>query len=105
MTNAITRKPLVVSTGGGAGPYIKAPVSQLDEIRQILDSHGIRYWVSHLAISWDGAPEVINIEFGLRGDAQAIQSVLDSCSKETARDPLRRRKVLSSSNSWLKQRN
>jgi len=78
MTDAMTNKPLRVSTEGTAGPYISLPFSQLEEVRRLLDSRQIRYWVGENAISLDGAPEVVVINLGRGGDAAAVQSVLDS---------------------------
>jgi len=78
MTDAMTNKPLRVSTEGTAGPYIRLPLSQLDEVRQLLDSRRIFYWVEENAISLDGAPYVIVINLGRAGDATAVQAVLDS---------------------------
>jgi hypothetical protein len=78
MTDVTTKKPLRVSTDGTAGPYIRVPVSQLDEVRRLLDSRRIDYWVEENAISLDGAPEVAVINLGRRGDAAAVQAVLDS---------------------------
>ena len=45
MIDAMTRKRLHVSTDGGAGPYIMVPFSQLADVRQVLNNHGIRYAV------------------------------------------------------------
>ena len=54
MIDAMTRKRLHVSTDGGAGPYIMVPFSQLADVRQVLDHHGIRYAVEEDVISLDG---------------------------------------------------
>ncbi len=78
MTDAATQKPLRVSTDGTAGPYIMLPVSQLDEVRRLLDSRRIRYWVEENAISLDGGPEMTVINLGRGGDAAAVQAILDS---------------------------
>jgi hypothetical protein len=78
MTDTTTKKPLRVSTDGTAGPYVLVPVSQLDEIRRLLDSRTIRYWVEENVISLNGSPEIAVINFGRRGDAAAVQAVLDS---------------------------
>ena len=78
MTNAATKKPLRVSTDGKAGPYIMVPVSQLDEVRRLLDSRRIGYWVEENAVSLDGAPEVTVMNLGRGGDAAAVQALLDS---------------------------
>lgn len=78
MTNTTTNKPLRVSTEGTAGPYIRLPLSQLDDVRRLLDSHGIFYWASENAISLNGAPEVTVINLGRGGDAVQVQAVLDN---------------------------
>ena len=78
MTDVTTHNPMRVSTLGGVGPNIRLPYSQLDDLKQILDSHGISYWVRENAISFDGGPEYVIVNFGRNGDANAIQAVLDS---------------------------
>jgi hypothetical protein len=78
MTDAMTRKPLRVSTDGTAGPYLMLPVSQLDEVRQLLDDRGIRYWVEEDAISLDGGPETTVINLDHAADVEAIQAILDT---------------------------
>jgi hypothetical protein len=78
MTDATTKKPLRVSTDGTAGPYIMVPVIQLDEVRGLLDSRRIGYWVEEEAISLNGAPEVAVINLGRGADAAAVQVILDS---------------------------
>jgi len=78
MTEAATQKPLRVSTDGTAGPYLMVPVSQLAEVRRLLDSRRIGYWVEENAISLDGTPEIAVINLGRGGDASAVQSLLDS---------------------------
>jgi hypothetical protein len=78
MTDAATKKPIRVSTDGTAGPYIMVPVSQLDEIRRLLDGRGVSYWVEENAISLNGAPEVAVIDLGRGGDAATVQTILDS---------------------------
>ncbi len=77
MIDAITCKPLSVSTGGTAGPYLVVQVLQLDEIRRLLDQHGVRYWVGEFALSMDGGPEKTFINFGPDADARSIQAALD----------------------------
>ena len=75
--DAKTKKPLRVSTDGTAGPYIRVPVSQLDDVRRLLDGHGIGYWIGENAISFDGAPEIAVVNFGRGGDPALVQSILD----------------------------
>ena len=54
MIDAMTKKPLYVSTDGTAGPYIMVPVSQLAHLRELLEKYRIRYSVEEDAISLDG---------------------------------------------------
>ncbi len=77
MIDAITRNPLRVSTDGTAGPYIMVPVSQLDEVRQLLEKNRIRCWVEEDVISLNGAPEVAVVNLGPVADVTAIQAILD----------------------------
>jgi hypothetical protein len=78
MTDTTTRKPLYISTDGTAGPYIMVPVSQLDDLRRLLDSRHIGYWVEEDAISLNGAPEVAVVDLGRGADTAAVQAMLDS---------------------------
>ncbi|MGA2035811.1 MAG: hypothetical protein ABSG68_26490 [Thermoguttaceae bacterium] len=78
MTDTATKKPVRVSTDGTAGPYIVVPVSQLDEVRRLLDSRHIGYWVEEDVISFNGAPEEAVIDLGRGADAAAVQAILDS---------------------------
>jgi hypothetical protein len=78
MTDATTQQRLRVSTGGTAGPYVRVPVSQLEEVKALLNSNGIRFWVGENAISWDGKPEIAVINLGRGANASAVQNVLDS---------------------------
>ena len=78
MTDSTTHQPLHVSTDGTAGPYITVPVSQLDEVKRLLDAKRIRFWVEENAISWEGAPYVAVINLGREGDPDAVQAILDS---------------------------
>jgi hypothetical protein len=80
MTDTITKKPMRVSTDGTAGPYIMVPVSQLDDLRRLLDGRGVRYWVEEHAISLNGGPETTVVNLGREGDARAVQAILDSVS-------------------------
>lgn len=78
MADVATKNSLRVSTDGTAGPYIMVGVSQLDDVRRILDSRQIVYWVEENVISLNGAPEIAVINLGRRGDAAAVQAALDT---------------------------
>jgi len=78
MIDTMTQKPLRVSIDGTAGPYIDLPVSQLAEVQQLFEKHGVRYWIDEEFISLDGAPETAVVNFGRGADADAVQAILDS---------------------------
>jgi hypothetical protein len=77
MSDVVTKEPLHVSTDGTVGPYIMVPLDQLDEVRQLLDQHNIRYSVDEDAISLNGKPYVTVIDLGRGADAAAVQTILD----------------------------
>ncbi len=80
MVKVTEKKPLQVSTDGTAGPYLMLPLDEVSRVKVLLDSHGIRHFVEENAISLNGRPYVTLIDFGLRGDANRIQAILDSSS-------------------------
>ena len=53
------------------------PLGQLRRIRELLDRHAIRYWVDSQAISLDGKPAIVVVNFGRAGDASQLQALLD----------------------------
>lgn len=77
MTDATTHQRLRISTDGTAGPYIMVPVSQIDDVKRLLDDHQIRYWVEENAISVDGGPYISVVNLGREGNATAVQAILD----------------------------
>jgi hypothetical protein len=78
MTDTTTQQRLRVSTDGTAGPYIMVPLSQLSEVKRILDTRRTRYWVDENAVSVDGAPYIAVVNLGREGDAAVVQTLLDS---------------------------
>ena len=74
------KKPLRVTRDESAGPFLKVVVSQLDDVRRVLDRHGIRYWVDEQYVSFNGGPLTTVINFGRNGNADAIQGYLDSAA-------------------------
>jgi hypothetical protein len=77
MIDTTTRRPLEVSTDGGAGPYIMVPVARLDDVTALLDANKIPYWVDEEALSLDGGPEVTVINLRRGCNPSAVQSLLD----------------------------
>ncbi len=77
MIDVTTKKPLHVSNEYPPRPYIRLPFSQLNEVRRLFDSQKIDYWVDENAISVDGGPEMIYINFYRGIDVAAVQALLD----------------------------
>ena len=77
MIDQTTQMPFRVKSDEIAGPFLMLPLSQLKSVREVLDRHAIRYWVDSEAISLDGKPAKIVINFGRTGDAARIQAALD----------------------------
>lgn len=82
MIDGMTRDQLRISTDGVAGPYLMVPVAQLARVRELLDSHSVRYWVDADAISLDRKPAIAVVNFGRAGDAARIQAILDEAGDE-----------------------
>ena len=77
MKDVTTKQPLNVSTDGTVGPYIMVPVSQLDDVRRLLEHHRVRYSVDEDVISLNDEPEVAVVNLGRGGDAKGAQKILD----------------------------
>ena len=77
MIDQATGSPIRVSTDRAAGPYIRLPFSQLDELKRILGSHGISYSVRENVISLSGGPFMAVVSLGRGTDAEAVQAILD----------------------------
>jgi hypothetical protein len=77
MIDEMTKNRLRISTDGVAGPYLMVPLVQLPDVRERLARESIHHWVDSHAISLDGKPAVVVVNFGRAGDATRIQSLLD----------------------------
>jgi len=80
MIDLSTNKPLKVSTECEDLPYIMLPLEQVDDVRALLDAHGLDYSVDELAISVDGKPAltVVNLKHGT--NATVVQEILDAAA-------------------------
>jgi hypothetical protein len=78
MIDRATNEPLVVRTSQGEWPYLDVSVQQLDDLRRLLDDHGVRYFVHEDIISFNGGPEIATVNFGRKGDPQKVQTILDN---------------------------
>jgi hypothetical protein len=52
-------------------------MTKLALVRERLDRHSVRYWVDADAISLDGKPPVVVVNFGRTGDTARLQAFLD----------------------------
>ncbi len=77
MIDEMTQNLPRVSTDGTTGVYLMIPLGQLPRIRELLDGRAIRNSVDRQAISLDGKPVIVVINFGHAGDASQIQTLLD----------------------------
>jgi hypothetical protein len=77
MIDAQTRKPLRLETDEIALPLLRVPVDQLDEVRDRLNCHSIRYWVDTQMVSIDNGPYIAFVIFDRREDPARIQAILD----------------------------
>ncbi|MBX9580074.1 MAG: hypothetical protein K2X87_07160 [Gemmataceae bacterium] len=61
-----------------SGMSVSLPYARLAEVRDRLDAHGVRYWVSPVAITLGNDPEVTFVYFGQKEDPAAVRQLLDS---------------------------
>lgn len=87
MIHTTKHKPLRVEPVPNGGALLDLPQSQLDSVRYLLDAHGVEYWVSDVAISFDGGPEQRLIKFGYRTDPATVQAILDGVDRGNLADP------------------
>lgn len=77
MIDELTKNRIRVATDGIAGPYLMVPMAQLAHVREVLDRHQVRYWPDSSAVSLDGKPAIVVVNFGRAGDPARIQRLLD----------------------------
>jgi hypothetical protein len=78
MINTANQEPIRVWAETPGWPDILLPYSQLEEVRALLDRHGIRYEVEDEVISLDGGPEMATINLAHGTDPSAVQAILDA---------------------------
>lgn len=78
MNDTIRKKTLHVSTDGSAGPYAMVPVDKIENVRALLDSHDIGYWVDEDAIRVDDEPYITVVNFSKGVDTDKVRNILDS---------------------------
>jgi hypothetical protein len=75
--DAKTRKPLRIRTDEIAGSSLEVPEAQLDQVRERLNRHSIRYWVDTQMVSINNGPYIAFVNFDRREDPARIQAILD----------------------------
>lgn len=78
MIDTSTQKPLRVSTEAPERPYIRLPYDQVDELRSLLDRHGVRYRVEENISSLNGGPWIAYVNLGRGVVAEDVQAILDT---------------------------
>jgi hypothetical protein len=78
MIDTTNHRPLHVSAYGGAAPYIIVPMTQLDQVKAVLDANAVRYWVDDEALSVDGKPWRTFVNLGQETSPAFVQGLLDS---------------------------
>jgi hypothetical protein len=76
MIDQENNKPIRVF--GVGSPYIAVPVSQLPEVRKLLETHGIVHWLDRNALSFNHGPLMAYVNFEHYADTEAIQRLLDA---------------------------
>lgn len=77
MINTMTNGSFEVKTGDGSYPSFDLLVSQLDEVKKVLDEAGLPYWELRSALRWLDEPETTRIVFYPTVDPRKAQEVLD----------------------------
>ena len=73
-------EPVRVLNDEATGPYIEVSVNQLELVRRLLTDHGVRFWVTHQAISVQGGPFTTTIYIRKGTDPARIQALLDQAA-------------------------
>ena len=77
MIDVATKKPLKVERGL-ASALVQVSMPQLPAVRTVLDRHQVTYWTSESAITENGGPFFVDVEFGRGEDPDKIQAILDA---------------------------
>ncbi len=78
MLDNATEQPLHVSSEYLPHPRIEVADSQLEELKQLLNRHGIPYWVDEHSISFNDGPFTTIVHFYRGTDVKVVQKILDS---------------------------
>jgi hypothetical protein len=78
MIDAGTKEPICVVDHDKDYLYLVVSVGEIPRVRSVLESHGVRFWVSHPQISIGGGPFTSWINLKRGTDAREVQTILDS---------------------------
>lgn len=78
MIDTEKQKRLKVSERGPAGSYIIVPVARIEEVREVLDSHNVAYYVDENSISIDDEPPDVFVNLNRKVDPVEVQAFLDA---------------------------
>ena len=73
-----TEKPVRVLMDDETGPYIKLTLKAVDQVQQILNDHGVSFWVGHHWFSIDYKPADGYVWIHKKTDPVYVQTLLDS---------------------------
>lgn len=77
MAEKTTKEPLRVYTHPEARPSIPLLASQVAELRDLLDRHGISYWVNDFTVALNGGPPRTTLWVERQVDADRVQRLID----------------------------
>lgn len=78
MIDVVTNQQIRVAAPPDGNPALRLPYSQVDDVKRLLDRHGIRYWVDSHIISMSGGPYMSSIYLYRATDPAKVQAILDS---------------------------
>lgn len=77
MTDATTKQPIRVRIEDPTLPSVVVPETQLERVTELLTSNGVRFWVGHQRMSFNGQPYVAFINIREGTDPALVQNILD----------------------------
>lgn len=78
MIDAGTKEPIRVRDQDKDYLYLVVSVGEIPRVRSVLESHGIRFWVSHLQISLGSGPYTSWVNLKRGTNAPQVQTILNS---------------------------
>jgi hypothetical protein len=77
--NSVTKEPLkVLIASEEVSSVIDFPYEQLEDVKSVLDRHGIRYWWNEKVISVNNEPGWTRIYISRNSDPKLAQAALDT---------------------------